>query len=190
MQAVISVLDEHHRQQVVCLWEELKREFHIRATSERVPFPHFTYQGALSYEETPLCSALEQVAGETDPFEVETDGIGIFTGPNPVLYLPVVRSSVLSQIHHRLWQALVTTGVGISPTYGPRHWIPHITLAQGDITHTQLPAVMQMLSARSFSWRMPIDNLTVIEMTSGALDAPYAIATQVTLEQEKHEIDD
>jgi Aminoglycoside-2''-adenylyltransferase len=45
-------------------------------------------------------------------------------------------------------------------------------------------------AARSFSWRIPIDNLAVIETTSSVLDAPYAIATQVTLEQEKHEIDD
>ena len=54
MQAVISLLDEYHRQRVVSVWEELKREFHIRATSERVPCPHMTYQGALSYEEMPL----------------------------------------------------------------------------------------------------------------------------------------
>jgi 2'-5' RNA ligase len=180
MQAVISLVDEHHRQQVSSLWEELKREFRIGATSERVPFPHFTYHGAISYDEMPLRSALEHIASETDPFEVETDGIGIFTGPNPVLYLPVVRSAVLADIHQQIWQALETIGVGITPTYDPRHWIPHITLAQGDITPTHLPEVMQILSARRFSWRIPITNLTVIKTSSDAPDAAYVIATHIT----------
>ena len=185
MQAVISLLDEHHRQQVVSLWEELKREFRIGATSERVPFPHITYQGARFYDETPLRAALEHVADETDPFGVETDGVGIFTGPNPVLYLPVVRSPVLTNIHQHLWQALETVGVGIISIYGPRHWIPHITLAQGDITPTHLPALMQTLSARTFSWRIRITNLTVIETTSDAPDAVYAIATHISFKQEE-----
>ena len=186
MQAVISLLDEQHRQQVVSLWEELKRDFLIGTTSQRVPFPHITYHGALSYEETPLCSALEQVAGATDPFEVETDGIGIFTGPNPVLYLPVVRGPALDLIHQNIWQALEAIGVGISPIYGPRHWIPHITLAQGDITHAHLPALIQMLSAHAYSWHIPITNLTVIKTTSDGADAAYVIATHITLTQEEY----
>ena len=74
--------------------------------------------------------------------------------------------------------------------YGPEHWIPHITLAQWDLTPRQLPALMQVLSARSFSWRVSITNLTVIETASDALDAPYAIASQVTLERENDKIDD
>lgn len=185
MQAVISVLDEDHAQLVATLWKELQREFGIYATSERVPFPHFTYQGAISYDETRLRAALEQLAHETNPFEVETDGIGIFTGPSPVLYLPVVRSPVLADIHQHLWQALETIGVGIAPVYGPHHWIPHITIAQGDITPTHLPAVMRMLSARRFSWRIPITNLTVIKTSSDAPNAGYVIAARIAFTHEE-----
>ena len=158
------------------------------STSERVPFPHITYQGAISYEETPVCSALEQIAGETEPFEVETDGVGIFTGPNPVLYLPVVRGPALDHIHQNIWQALEAISTGISHTYGPQHWIPHFTLAQGDITHAHLPALMQMLSARTFSWHIPITNLTVIKTTSDAADAAYVIATHITFKQDETEV--
>jgi 2'-5' RNA ligase len=184
MQAVISALDEDHAQQVVTLWADLKCEFGICATSERVPFPHFTYQGAVSYDEARLRAALEQMAYETDPFEVETDGIGIFTGPSPVLYLPVVRSPVLANIHQHLWRALETVGVGIAPAYGPWHWIPHITLAQGDIMPAYLPAALQLLSTRTFSWHISITNLTVIKTTSDAPDATYVIANHITFTQE------
>jgi 2'-5' RNA ligase len=187
MQAVISVLDESHCQQVIHLWEELKREFSICGTLEHVPFPHFTYQGAISYDGTRLRAALEQVARETDPFEVETDGVGIFTGPSPVLYLPVVRSPVLTRIHQQVWQALQPIGVGITPIYGPEHWIPHITLAQGDLTPAHLSALMRALSPRTFSWRITIANLTVIETTSDTPDAAYTIATQITLKREEQE---
>jgi 2'-5' RNA ligase len=144
-----------------------------------------TYQGALSYEETPLRSALKQIAHKHDRFEVETDGICILTGPNPVLYLAVLRSPVLTEIHQHIWQALETVGVGITPIYGPQHWIPHITLAQGDMTHRHLPALMQMLSPRTFSWRIPITNLAVIKTTSDVPDAAYAIATDITFKLEE-----
>jgi 2'-5' RNA ligase len=190
MQAVISVLDAYHAQQVITLWDELKRRFSVCAASERVPFPHFTYQGALSYDEAHLRAALEQVAHKTRPFEVETDGIGIFTGPNPTLYLTIVRSPVLADIQQQLWQALQPISVGITSRYGPEHWIPHITLAQWDLMHAQLPALMPVLSSRSFSWRISITNLTVIETTADTPDATYAITSQVTLRREEHKADD
>jgi hypothetical protein len=47
--------------------------------------------------------------------------------------------------------------------------------------HAQLPDVMRLLSTRSFSWRVSITNLTVIEAASDSPDAVYAIATQVAL---------
>jgi hypothetical protein len=80
MQAVISALDEPHCQMITSLWEELQRAFGIRATSQRVPFPHLTYQGATSYEAEPLHDALQRFATEIAPFEIETDGLGIFMG--------------------------------------------------------------------------------------------------------------
>src|SRR5262249_21259931 len=149
-----------------------------------------SYHGAISYEGARLRAALQQVARQTAPFEVETDGVGIFTGPSPVLYLPVVRSPILTEIHQQLWQALGPIGGGITPVYGHEHWIPHITLAQGDLTHAHLPAVMPLLSGRTFSWRIPIANLTVIESTSDTPGAAYAIAIQVTLKREGHTSDD
>jgi 2'-5' RNA ligase len=189
MQAVISVLDAPHCQQVIQLWEELKSQFDVRATSEHVPFPHFTYQGAISYKAARLRAALKRTARATDPFEVETDGVGIFTGPSPVLYLPIVRSPVLTRIHQQVWRALQPISIGITPIYGPEHWIPHITLAQGDLTPAHLPGLMQLLSARTFSWRITVANLTVIETAGDTPNAAYTIATQVTLKREGQESD-
>ncbi len=183
MQAVISVLDERHFQAVTQLWKELEREFGIRATSERVPFPHLTYQGAASYEARPLHAALQQIAREIEPFEIETGGLGIFTGDAPVLYIPVVESPLLTRLHGQIWQALQEIGREITTIYGPDHWIPHITLAQWDITHAQLPDVVQLLSKRTFSWRITIANLTVIETINDEPDAAYTISTQVALKK-------
>ena len=47
---------------------------------------------------------LSQIARETEPFTIESDGLGIFTGPMPVLYVPIVRSPALSRVHQQVWQ--------------------------------------------------------------------------------------
>ena len=182
MQAVISILDALSCERVESLWKELERAFSIRATKARAPFPHLSYQGAAAYKQDQLQAALEDIAKETAPFEIETHGIGIFTGALPVLYIPVVRSPALLQLHQRVWHALESIGTEITTIYGAEHWIPHITLAQGDIRHDQLPDIMRLLSQRTFTWHSAITNLTVLETTSDTPDAGYRIATQIAFD--------
>src|SRR5262249_14377912 len=119
MQAVITVFDDPDGRVVQDIWGELERDFGVRATSVHVPVPHITYQGAASYDRDRLDGILHQVARETEPFTVVTDGLGLFSGPTLVLYVPVVRSPALTQLHQRVWQAITTAGTGTTLVYAP-----------------------------------------------------------------------
>jgi 2'-5' RNA ligase len=163
MNAIVSLLDDEHIHRVTELWDELERADAVRRVRELVPYPHVTYQGAEHYDLDRLKPILEQVARDTKPFTLQTAGLGIFSGPQPVLYISVVRSQPLSAFHRALWQAIDNAGSDLSPYYSPDgSWMPHITLAQWDISAANLPAIIGPLSERPFAWDILVDNLALL----------------------------
>jgi 2'-5' RNA ligase len=164
MHGVVSLLDLQATRLVDSIWVELENEFGL--SSLYVPrIAHFSYQIAEQYNLNRLGAVLEQTAQAQSPFHLRTTGLGIFTGMNPVLYVPVVRSLELSRLHSALWQAIGATETGVSSLYSPEHWIPHITLAQGDLDGANLPTVVRWLSGRALSWEITVNNIGLIYQT-------------------------
>ena len=157
MQGVISLLDERHWALVEDVWAELARDFGVSGVSI-TPFPHFSYQIATHYDPAALAAALVPLAQQTAPFRVRTTGLGVFTGAQPVLYLPVVRNPALTRLHETLWQLTAPIATERSPYYEPPNWMPHITLGYGDLTPASLSAIVRELATRDFNWDIPIDN--------------------------------
>jgi hypothetical protein len=166
MEAVISLLDVQHEWLVEALWAELADTFGLRGVSI-TPYAHFSYQIAQRYAVADLEPVVRRVAAATAPFTVETAGLGIFTGAQPVLYLPVARGPALARLQATLWRELAGTGTGVSDYYHPARWIPHITIAFGDTTPATLAAVTAHLSGRDLAWRITIDNLASIQVADG-----------------------
>ncbi len=164
MNGVVSLLDDEHYQRVEALWAELAERFGLRGVYI-TPFPHFSYHVAAHYDTGQLEPILRQVASQIRPFQIKTTGLGIFTGPQPVLYIPVVRSLELSQVHQTLWQAIAHIGQGILDYYAPENWMPHITISLGDLQPDHLPDVMRLLGARDFAWEMTINHFAFIDNT-------------------------
>jgi 2'-5' RNA ligase len=161
MYAVVSLLDSVHYHQVEALWAELKERCHIGGIYA-TPFPHFSYHVAAGYDLPKLETVLRRVAKGLTPFSVRTAGLGIFTGPSPVVHIPVVRNTPLAALQRRLWPQIGRRAAGSVGYYHPDQWVPHITLGHGDVCEENLPAVIRQLCLRSFSWEIPIDNFAVI----------------------------
>lgn len=160
MNGIASLLDADHEVMVRALWSELERDFDVKRVREAVPFPHITYQGAGRYQLKRMDTILERLARQTAPFTVRTAGLGIFGGPRPVLTITVVRDRALDDFHRRVWEAVGRAASDLAPYYAPGdRWMPHITLAQGDLTADNLPAIAGALCARSFEWDIRLDNL-------------------------------
>lgn len=160
MYGVVSLLDDEHDRQVRLLWAELEEKVGLRGMLV-MPLPHFSYHVAEEYNVPRLKNVLGRVARATAPFFVETSGLGIFTGTQPVLYLPIVRTLPLSQLHRKLWRELANTGTGILDYYHPDHWMPHITIGYGDMTPETLSEAARLLSLRDVAWKIRIENLAL-----------------------------
>jgi 2'-5' RNA ligase len=161
MHGVVSLLDHKHHQLVKDLWAELAREFAVREVYT-APEPHVSYQLARHYNVKSLELVLRRFTANKTSFHVRTGGLGIFAGPHPVLYIPVVRSPELTQFHEALWQEISYAGSGIEDYYHPAHWMPHITLGIGDLDKDNLPQIVRFLSERDFNWEIIIDNIGLV----------------------------
>ncbi|MEA3337106.1 MAG: 2'-5' RNA ligase family protein [Chloroflexota bacterium] len=164
MHGIVSLLDERHEKEVENLWAELAERFDIHGIYQ-TPFPHFSYQVAESYDLDALEAVLERFASNAGGFNISASGLGVFTGPGPVLYVPVVRTRELARLHRLLWPELSEVATGTSDYYHPRNWMPHITLANNDLTPEKLAVAAGWLGDRNLNWEIPINNLALIHDT-------------------------
>ena len=161
MQGVASLLDNKHNQLVKDLWAELARKCAVSGVYV-TPYPHFSYHIASRYNVELLEPVLRRFAASKTPFQVRANGLGIFTGAHPVLYIPVVCSPELTQFHEALWQEILITGSDIHDYYHPSHWMPHITIGIGDLNKDNVSQMIRLLAERDFNWEITIDNIALI----------------------------
>ncbi len=161
MHGVVSFLDVQHSRIVEELWEELERLLGIKGIYV-TPFAHFSYQVAQHYDLQALSTALKHFAARYSPFDAQTAGLGIFTGPQPVLFVTVVRTPALTGFQRELWSVISKSGSEILDHYNPDRWVPHITIAQGDLRCDHVAEAVRILSERNFHWQFTVDNLGLI----------------------------
>ena len=179
MHSIVSLLDNEHYQLVEDLWAELEREFSVQGVYI-TPYLHFSYQVAQHYNVDELEFILKRITSNITTFQVRTSGLGIFTGAHPVLYIPVVRSSELTELHQELWEVIPTADSSVQEYDHPDRWMPHITIGFGDINKDNLSRIIPWLAERAFNWEITINNLALIydTGTKQELKARFDISNQ------------
>jgi 2'-5' RNA ligase len=160
MHSLLSLLDQTHKTLVHQIWEELEQFCGMKGVMV-TPFPHFSWLIAENFDWPGLETVLKEISAEIHPFTVRTTGLSMFTGENPVVYIPLIRTSELSHIHKMIWDRVTPMGTEVSPFYAPSFWMPHVTIGFGDVTHENLPCLLELLSGRSFTWEIEIDNISI-----------------------------
>ncbi len=168
MHGIVTLLDEKHHSKVKHLWQTLEAECGLRGI-QVTPIPHFSWQVAQDYHYEQLAHILDEVSRQAVPFQVNTGGLGIFTGEVPVLYISVVKNIHMLQLHEKLWNEARDAGVNINAFYSPDHWMPHITVAYGDVDQDTLRCAISRLAFQIFNWEFRVDNLAVISQPDGGV---------------------
>jgi 2'-5' RNA ligase len=163
MQAVVSLLDPPHIKLVETIWQCLENQCGLTGI-RKTPFAHFSWHVAQSYDR-PLGQLLERTASLAVPFQVRCVGIGLFTGPSPVLYINLVKTLAMAEFHKHLWDQVEPLAVQSSDHYTPIQWTPHITLAHSDLDPEKLSCAINELGYFRLDWQIPIDNLAVVQQS-------------------------
>lgn len=180
MHAVVSLLDDAHAPQMEALWQALQADCGLAGIT-LTPLPHLSWHIAAEYSYKRLETALQELTAAAAPFTLRTTGLAVFTGPSPVVFIPVVKTPALSAFHKVIWEKVQPLAIAPSLHYAPDAWVPHITLAYGDVTPENLGCAMEMLAFRSFDWEIQIDHLALVYQLSGQvgrMQNKYAFGTQ------------
>ncbi len=168
MHGLVSLLPDEYYRKVEDIWQMLEEECGLTGIKV-TPFPHFSWLIASDFDWGALKRKMEEIASQTRPFNVQTGGIGLFSGPSPVIFIPVVRTDELNRLHRRVWDAIQPIGVEISPFYAPQYWMPHISLGYQDVTNKNIDCAMQELAFRTFNWKFDADNISFIHEPDGEI---------------------
>ena len=162
MQGIVSLLDDVHYRLVEKVRDELAQKYDVRGLYVTT-YPHFSYQVAEQYDGEACESFLRELAARTSPFKIRTAGLGVFTISIPILYVPLVRSPQLSDLHRQIWEGVRQAAPGaVAHYYSPDEWVPHVTLAQGDIDPDKLSEIVRRLCSRNFHWEFYVNNVAMI----------------------------
>ena len=167
MQAIVSELDDAHREMALDIWGGLKAVTGLKQL-EGAANPHFTYQSAARYDTTAAAGTLRRIAAATAAFAVETGAAAVLRGPRHVVYLPVLANDALSRLHEALWSDLGPLAEDRRSAHAPDSWAPHLTLAAGRIDEARMPGVLRFLAGRDARWHVSVTNICLVPDTSTA----------------------
>jgi 2'-5' RNA ligase len=164
MPGIITVLDPPIADRIERLWDEMEREFGVPRGYPGA-LPHFSYHLAESYHLERAAGVVRDLAAATPEFTVETSGFGVFTGLEPVFYIPVARGPALAALHASICERMRGAGMETNPYYLPERALPHITVAQQNIPAGAVAPLLEWLARQDFSWEVPVTNLALANQT-------------------------
>jgi hypothetical protein len=166
MFGIVSLLAEPYYSKVEQLWHELELDCGLE-DSKMTPIPHFSWQVASGYDLDLLSPVLKDIAALARPFHVRTAGLGIFSGPQPVVFINLVKTGEMLHLHNLMWEKTRQCAQGISPYYAPQSWIPHITIAHNDLVWPVVSCAIEKLAYQTFDWEIMVSSISVISQAQG-----------------------
>jgi 2'-5' RNA ligase len=161
MQAIATLINPKTNLTTTNLWQVLSRACDLNGI--KIPQnPHFSWMVAERFEEEPLKEAFIGFARKTKPFEIHTTGMGIFTGEKPILYLPIVKTEPLLQMHNELWRTLFPMGVNQNTVYHPSQWMPHVTVIGEEVPSPKMTCVLESIISLGLEMTIEVNNLSLI----------------------------
>jgi hypothetical protein len=127
MYSILSPLDEQSCKKI----EQLRNYLNEKCSSLNDALtlnPHMSWLGAEELNVSNTQKSLDKLALTISPIHLETAGFGIFPGEKPVLYLPVIKTIELFNLHLNLWDQLSPNLHEENCQYGPNEWLPHISI--------------------------------------------------------------
>lgn len=161
MYAIISELDADATESVRLLWFKLRNLCGLKAIYD-LPTPHLTWFAAEDLDVQSSTPIIDNLAERNCGFATQSFGLGVFTGVRPVLYLPLVKTQEMIDIHNQVWEEIPAFAKQTNRYYEPLYWMPHITLAVNDLSSENLTCALDTLAFETLDILVSVDNMIVV----------------------------
>jgi 2'-5' RNA ligase len=90
--------------------------------------PHLTLLVCSDLDMDQLRRFLPAYVAKHPPLLVNFAGLGVFGGPEPVVYLTLAWNQALLDLHAQFWSMAEPLSIDADNHYRPGVWVPHVTL--------------------------------------------------------------
>ena len=163
MHAIISEIDYQSSQKVSNIWQNLCESCGLEAIFN-IPTPHFTWLIAQEFEIDAVDLKLSAIIDSCPKVKTHTFGFGVFSGRNPVLHLPMVKSLEMIHFHQKIWDQIQPFCRELNLYYSPKMWLPHITLALKDLNVSNILCAVDVLAGESLELSVTMTSLAIAEL--------------------------
>ncbi len=77
------------------------------------------------------------------------------------------------EIHRKIWARLEENLIGPQTYYSPERWMPHITIAHGDLTPENLSCAVQDLAFQRVEFEIFVNNVSIIYHNEEGVGVKY-----------------
>lgn len=159
---IAALLTGEERDEVLRFWNIFKENYNSIGVRS-FDHPNLGFQGGSCLNLGSLKDELSSLCTKIPPFEITVNGFGFFESPSKVVYLKVMKTNELIEIHKKVNSTLAKCCENLFDFYTPENWIPHITLAMDDLSETSFESFKNRYKGYSPSFRQTISNLALVE---------------------------
>lgn len=160
MQGIVSALPQPYEQKVLTIWEQMERLYGAKFAQTAL-IPHITWHLAMqNYDMERLIPKLDSFCKLLRPLQVNVKGAASF--PGSTIYLKVIKSATLSNLHQNLCELLKPFAHSPNLLYIPQNWVPHITIVHQDLSDNLIKEVLESLNKQAVDWVFQTDNFVIL----------------------------
>lgn len=166
MNGLITQLPQYIHDEVEKIWEQLHVLFGINRVKSTT-LPHLTWVIAQECDETKVKDEIDRLRKRHFPFVIKTNGIGIFTGKRPAVYIQIKPTVELLKFQSTLFEVFSKLSKKPKKHYIPHRWIPHISLAIEDVSDENIAKLIAYLLPITFKHDVRIESISLVRRKKG-----------------------
>jgi len=141
-------------------------------------FVHFSWLISEDMDEKKTIKLLDDVAKSTVEFDIQSGGLGIFTGNVPAITYILARNESVTRTHLQLWEKCVGLMGSINMKYSPERWIPHITILHYGLETREYCEFLEKSMDIDVSFTIEVNNLAIIFKDENSAGLLYKVDLQ------------
>lgn len=159
---VVSVLEGEAYKETKRMWRLFEREYDSVAI-QNFAHPHLSFQGGICGDVKLIDTNLKKLCARIKPPLLRIEGINTFQEPDRVIFMEVVKTRTLRRIQQRIDALLREYCSQVFELYSPQNWHPHLTLAHGDLTRSNLQKAKKDLENYHPRYKLKVQNICLVK---------------------------
>jgi len=138
-------------------------------------FIHFSWLISEDLDKEKTIKLLDDVAKSTVEFDIQSGGIGIFTGNIPAITYVLARNETVTSTQLNLWNNCVGHMGSMNIKYSPERWIPHITILHYGLETRDYCEFLEKSIDTEVSFTIEVNNLAIIYKDENSAGLLYKV---------------